>query len=76
MGFQATLDSELLERLQELVQYAIDRFNYIGQGPSAEYLEEQLHEIQNKIKNERYGGGDTTCVQIDTMIRLLGEDDG
>lgn len=76
MANQIMLDYSYLERLYGLVEYAMIRLNSCNEEPAVEYLEEQLTEIKSKVENERFGGGDTICVQIDSILGIFGDDDG
>jgi hypothetical protein len=70
------LDYDYIEKMYEIVEYAMRRLNGFGDLAASEYLEEQLTEVRSKIENERTGGGDTICMQIDNILDILGDDDG
>lgn len=76
MSKQIMLDYSYIERMYALVEYAAIRLTSSKEEPSAEYLTEQLTEIRSKIENEKSGGGETICVQIDSILGILGDDDG
>jgi hypothetical protein len=76
MVAKITLEQPLYFRLLEAIDYAITRLELHDDRPSIEYLKEQREFVARRVENERTGGGDTTCTQIDTILTLLEEDDG
>jgi hypothetical protein len=70
------LDYSHVEILYGIVDYAMQRLRSSGDLPAVEYLNEQLIKVRFRIENERTGGGDMICTQIDNILGILGDDDG
>jgi hypothetical protein len=76
MAHTMTIDVKIVLALVEMLEYAIFRLVQNKDLGSSDYLKEQLLGIKRKIENERFGGGDLTCVQIDMLLKMLGGEDG
>jgi hypothetical protein len=76
MSCTMLIEVELMSQALDLVDYAILRLANAEDLGAAEYLEEQLKLLRSRLANERFGGGDVTCLQIDRLLRMLGGEDG
>lgn len=76
MANMMMFDADLVSELVELVEYAALRLQDSDDIGASKYLEEELTKLRGKISDERFGGGDLTCIQIDRILRLLGGEDG
>jgi hypothetical protein len=76
MAYTIPLENTLYLKLVEAIDYAITVLEKYDDLPAIEYLKEQKEIVTKRVENERFGGGDSTCTQIDALLKMLGDDDG
>lgn len=76
MSCTMLIEVELMSQALDLLDYAILRLANAEDMGAAEYITEQLKILRSKVANERFGGGDLTCLQIDRLLKMLGGEDG
>ena len=76
MAHTITIENSLYLKLVEAIDYAITVLEKHSDFAASEYLKEQRDLVVKRVENERFGGGDTVCTQIDSILKMLGDDDG
>ena len=64
------------ETLVSVIQYVIGRQGEKIDAPMVELLTQELGKVTGHIENEQSGGGDQTCVEIDTVLDFIGKKKG